>query len=30
MIEQVLPAELGEWFVRNKAVPHVVLDVREP
>jgi rhodanese-related sulfurtransferase len=30
MIEQVLPAALGEWFARNKAVPNVVLDVREP
>jgi rhodanese-related sulfurtransferase len=30
MIEQVLPAALGEWFDRDKAAPHVVLDVREP
>ena len=30
MIEQVLPAALNEWFERNPAAPHLVLDVREP
>jgi rhodanese-related sulfurtransferase len=30
MIEQVHPAALNEWFERSPAVPHLVLDVREP
>lgn len=30
MIEQVHPAALDDWFDRNAAVPHLVLDVREP
>lgn len=30
MIEQVHPAALGEWFERDRAAPHLLLDVREP
>lgn len=30
MIEQIHSAALDEWFRRDPAAPHLVLDVREP
>jgi rhodanese-related sulfurtransferase len=30
MIDQIRPADLGDWFARNPNATPVVLDVREP